>query len=62
MLHCVGNGINPAISPRIAVWVDKSYNEASKASDGNCARMVVMEKAGNILPFMTKKSYDIMNN
>ena len=38
------------ISQRIAVWVDKSYNEAPKASDGNCARMVVMTKAGNILP------------
>lgn len=55
MLHYVGNGVNLAISPRIAVWVDKSYNEAPKASEGNCARMVVMAKAGNILPFTIKK-------
>lgn len=60
MLHCVGNGVNPAINPRIAVWVDKSYNEAPKASDGNCARMVVMAKAGNILPITIKKGCDIM--
>ena len=62
MLNYVGNGVNPAISPRIAVWVDKSYNEAPKASDSNCARMVVMAKAGNILPFMIKKGCDIINN